>query len=365
MTHNRQIVQALYSLFGFEVEYLARETGFVQRDSPLTGRKFVLAWVLGFLERPCASLEYLAQVCADLGVEITRQALQQRLARGAAEFMQRMFERAYVHLQQQVPLPLALLQQFSLVQLLDSTNLALPDALADHWPGAGGDGPRAGLKLQVLWDFLRDTFKIDLTATRVPDQRYIQDRLKADSAWAPPESLFLADLGYFVLDAFAAIAVAGAYFLSRFEPGAGFYAPTTGKRIDLLAYLQALPPETAPAELWGDLGDRPRLPCRVMATRVSPEVVAHREQALREKARRRRQPPPSAERLAWLHWNVYVTNVPASRLSAAQAILLYHLRWQIEIVFPQMTKTHVLAAGAGGNNITDLDLFVGHHHAVN
>jgi transposase len=40
-------------------------------------------------------------------------------------------------------------------------------------------------------------------------------------------------------------------------------------------------------------------------------------------------------------------------------------RWVVEMVCTQMTKTNVLAAGAGGNDITNLDLGVFHDDPVN
>jgi hypothetical protein len=41
----------------------------------------------------------------------------------------------------------------------------------------------------------------------------------------------------------------------------------------------------------------------------------------------------SAEKLAWLEWNVYITNVPQTMLTFSQTVLLYSLRWQIELLF--------------------------------
>ncbi len=49
----------------------------MQRESKLTGSKFMQTWVLGFLQHPKASLNILCQMAADLGVEITKQGMQQ------------------------------------------------------------------------------------------------------------------------------------------------------------------------------------------------------------------------------------------------------------------------------------------------
>jgi hypothetical protein len=52
-------------------------------------------------------------------------------------------------------------------------------------------------------------------------------------------------------------------------------------------------------------------------------------------------------------------------VSAAEGRRLYGIRAQLEIVFPHMTKTDVLTAGAGGDHIPDLHLCVGDDYAGN
>jgi hypothetical protein len=92
--HNRYIAytgQVLQKIFGEAADNLARETKFVQRESKMTGSKFLQIWVLGFLQHPKASLNVLCQVAEDLGVEITKQGMQKRLTTSAIEFLEGMF----------------------------------------------------------------------------------------------------------------------------------------------------------------------------------------------------------------------------------------------------------------------------------
>ncbi len=49
---------------------------------------------------------------------------------------------------------------------------------------------------------------------------------------------------------------------------------------------------------------------------------------------------------------------------AAQIVAWFVLRWTVEIVQPQMTKTHLLTGAGGGDHIADLHLFVGHDDSV-
>ncbi len=63
-----------------EIEKIARNTKFVQRYSPLGGFTFLQAAIFAFIDDPQANLDDLAQVCADLGVEISMQGFDQRLS---------------------------------------------------------------------------------------------------------------------------------------------------------------------------------------------------------------------------------------------------------------------------------------------
>jgi hypothetical protein len=60
-----------------------------------------------------------------------------------------------------------------------------------------------------------------------------------------------------------------------------------------------------------------------------------------------------------------LTNEPVRSVEEAWSIvLIYARRWQIEIVQSQMTKADMLAAGGGGDDITDLHDIVRHHYPI-
>jgi hypothetical protein len=60
--------------------------------------------------------------------------------------------------------------------------------------------------------------------------------------------------------------------------------------------------------------------------------VAERRRKAKANAQRKGR-TLSAEKLTWLQWNVYITNVPQTMLTFDQTVLLYRLRWQIELLF--------------------------------
>jgi hypothetical protein len=318
--------QVLQKIFGEAADNLARETKFVQRESKMTGSKFLQIWVLGFLQHPKASLNVLCQVAEDLGVEITKQGMQKRLTTSAIEFLEGMFERCKAFLQNKIPIPLELLTQFTAVELVDSSGIGLPDSLADEFPGAGGDGPKAALKLQTVWEFLRGNLSTVIRQTgRQPDQSF-----EGYLACIAPGVLFLCDLGYFVLTSLRDIAEGQAYFVSRLDTKCALYVPTTQARFDLLAHLRQSPDDQVELNLL--VGLKVKLDCRVLAVRLPPDVVEERRRKAKANARRKGR-TLSAEKLAWLAWNVFITNVPGTMLTLRQAVLIYTLRWQIELLF--------------------------------
>ena len=282
--------------------------------------------MFGFIDDPEANLDDLAGYCADLGVDISAQGFDQRINATTVEFFKALLSQAIGHFKNTLPLPLPILHQFSAVNLVDSTSLSLPDQMVTEYPGCGGDGPQASLKVQLNFEFLYGNLEqIVLRPGYEPDQAF-DEHLD----WVQPGSLNLRDLGYFSLDNLQTIAESKqAYYLSRFLFGTGLFTPA-GKPIDLAQRLKHQPRQ--PFEMDILLGVDHHLPTRLIAIPLPQAVADRRRQRAKENARRKGR-TPSAEYLATLDWLLFVTNVPESMLSIEQVALLYRVRWQIELVF--------------------------------
>jgi len=321
-----EIRTKLQQVFSQDIEEIAQEQGFVQRLSKLTGLKFVEIWVMGFVEKPSASLNYLVQVAADLNVNISKQGLQDRLSRGAVGFLTVVLKRCMTQLQNKLPIDLSLLKQFSGVELVDSSGFQLPDSLQDEFPGSGGAASKSALKLQVIWDFLHGNLEDIVTQKGTqPDQSFRQHALQILPGW-----LCLSDLGYFALETMEIIAKAHAYFISRWSTGCGLVDPETEMKFGLLSHLQATIQNQLELNLW--VGLQKKIACRLLAIRLPPDVVEERQRKLREKARKKGR-TASAASLAWQEWSIFITNVPHEWLTLEQVALIYRLRWQIELLF--------------------------------
>lgn len=309
------------------IEKLARTAKFVQRKSPLSGLRFVQALVLGLLEHPNASLNQLAQVCGDLDVRISAQGLDERMSQYSVDFLKQVLSWAMGWFQRHTMLDLPLLRNFSAILLVDSTFLSLPETMQAEYPGAGGSGSRASLKIQLVFEFLSGQFtQIDLQAGRCADQAY-----RAYLQWVQAGTLVLFDLGYFGLDALATIAGGQAFFLSRYHYPTTLRTPD-GEPIQLLAWLRKLTADRVEIPVLLGSRARHRLPCRLIVERVPEADAAERRRKAKDKARKHHKTLSQAY-LELLGWQLMVTNVPPTRLPTLQVLRLYRVRWQVELLF--------------------------------
>ena len=141
----------------------AQQTGCVKRKRKLTGSAFVQTLVFGWLEHPEASYQQLTETAATLGIQVSRQALEQRLTPETAEMLKLTLEAAITEMlevasQRQV---LPLLEQFTGVYVEDSTWISLPDELHQTWKGhpKKNHPQKAALKLHLCFDVLTGGFQ--------------------------------------------------------------------------------------------------------------------------------------------------------------------------------------------------------------
>lgn len=324
-----QVAQVLRTVLTTTANRAARATGCVQRRSKLSGAKFLQTLVFGWIGNPDASYEELAQTAATVGVKISAQGLEQRFTEAAAQCVERVLQAAVRHVIAAVPVAIPVLQRFRAVYVDDSTQVQLPPALAQVWAGSGGgaraEARTAALKLQVRLDLKHGT----LTGPFMQAGRSSDRSSATQHAPVPAGSLRLADLGYFALEVLAQVAQQQAYWLTRLMAGTQVY-DAHGQPLNLARHLPAQ--GHAVSEHAVGLGVHHRLPARLIAVRVSPEVANRRRQQLKTDARRRGQ-AVSQERLRVANWTVLVTNVPTELLSRDEVLVIARVRWQIELVF--------------------------------
>jgi hypothetical protein len=331
-----QVTELLQGLLEDSMDMLARETGCVKRERKFAGSTLLSTLVLTILRNPKAKPRDYQTTAAQLGVDVTENAISQRFTPELVKFLETALKPVLSHVLATDPPPIELLGRFSEVPIGDSTTITLPDEYAEQFPGCGGShgSGKAALKIQVLWDLRSGRLQILLEAGRASDNKSPITELSLSKG-----SLSIFDLGYFSLDRFERVEQAGGYWLSRLQHGTTV-CDSAGKPVALQEFL-AKNAKCGVVDVSVQLGEK-RLPCRLLAIHVSPEIAARRRRKIREKARDHGR-EPSQEYLDLQEWTIFITNCMPSLLTWKEVVVLYRARWQIERLFKLWKSYNCLA----------------------
>ena len=333
-----QVCTKMQKLLTHTADEAARQCGLVQSNRKLTGSGLVQTLVFGWLANPEASYDQLSETAGTLGIPVSRQAIEQRLTPEAAETLKATLQGAVRYVIATEPQALPLLKQFNGVYLQDSTWIPLPDVFHDTRKGSGDrtNTRKAALKLQLRFEVASGEFEhFQLTEGITADST-------AEKQMAPlPEgSLRLADLGYFSLETLEKLTQANVAWITRLKAGCRLFDETR-EPLCLLKWLDAQTQNRVERHL--HIGKTKQLPVRRVAEKLSEQETNKRRRDIRKRAKRRNI-PPSTERLRLAGWNIYLTNIEEHRLTPKQILVIARVRWQIELMFKcfkSIGKVHV------------------------
>jgi hypothetical protein len=329
-----QVAKSMQKVLNEEARQAGYVTGFVQRESKLSGPLFVQTLTFGFMANPDASLEELRQTAAARGLQISAQGLDQRFNEAAADFLKRVLLSAVKQVIKADDVDLEILQRFNGVKLYDSTTIQLPVELAEIWEGCGGSkGVNAALKLDVCIDLSNG----QLTGPFLLDGRSHEASSILQKRKLAYKALRIADLGYFDLGVFSNIDKDRAYWLSQIKARTIIYDKDENQ-LNLVKLLKKQCQHQM--ELSILVGQTDKLPARLLAQRVPKKVAKERRKNLLAEAKREGK-VASQQRLALANWTIYLTNVPPHLLTLKEAMIIARVRWQIELLF-KLWKSHGL-----------------------
>ncbi len=257
------------------------------------------------------------------------EAIYQRMNKRALAFLQDLIRQALAKVQAlEKVCDDGLFTSLTKVYLADSTGFGLPDSLHDLFPGAGGSAAKAGAKMQAVWDYKSSVFgHCALTPWNIPDQKYVDNVV----ALAQPCVLFLFDLGYFKVKAFARIAEAGAYFLRRLNQQTTIFDASAGQvqSLELARFLQTVEGNSIEKPIF--LGAKERVASRLIAYRLPEPLVNERRRIAKKKAKKKGY-TPSKTHLELLAWNLFITNVPHTIWKPETVGKAYPIRWRMLLI---------------------------------
>jgi len=322
-----QRAEAIQTLLTNTANELGRETGFIQRRRQVSGASFAQTVVFGYLANPASSREEVYQAAATIGLKISTPGLDKRFNQRAAVFLKRLVEAAVELVLVGEEDKAVVGQQFRQIRVVDTSQIALPAALAEVWSGCGGSKGQttASVKIGVEWEVSEGRLGgLSLSSGRVHDQK--TGIVRSESVAG---SLYLRDLGFFNLDQMKADAAQGAYFISRLKVGTR-RADSQGKAIALAVHLgQTTSPSLDQAVV---IGSSAELTGRLVAFRLPAKVAQERRRQLRQRAQKKKQ-AVSADRLTLADWSIFITNIPVWMLALEAVAVVVRWRWQIELLF--------------------------------
>ncbi|WP_143689401.1 IS4 family transposase [Wolbachia endosymbiont of Nilaparvata lugens] len=291
---------------------------------------FIKAIVLGNIGVDNCSIETVCQLLNEDSINITKQGLDFRFTKEAVEFMKRMYNESLTLLKNTLQVDCRILKHFGGVKLLDSSYISLPNSMKDMYKGYGTSysgyesNTKSGIKLQLVFYYLNQTL----------DQLNITEGIRSDQGYRSHLSnisnndLLISDLGYFVPSSFKQINEIGAYFISRYKSDTNIYDIETGQKIDLLEHLG----DRSFLEQEVLLGKETRVKVRIIFKKLTEEQAMARRRKANRLARSHGY-TSSQRNQKLLNWSIFITNVPKSKINAEQILVVYRIRWQIELLF--------------------------------
>lgn len=319
-------------LFAFDklpFDETARQTRFVKRKpKKITPRNFLLGLIQSVLGDGKALRNIAIHIGAQIDDTVAKQSVDERITDECLDFLETTLLQALLQRCQSKREWIkntALAQHFRRVLVQDSTTIALPPKLVADFPGPRNKfGQHACAKIQAIIDLLREQYcAFELSPYTKNDQAAAHDIF----ATARAGDLVLRDLGYFALAVLKQMLEKGIYFLSRFRYGIAIFEADGETPFNLLKALR----QSDVLDQIVRIGATEKVLVRLIAQPISPEVAAERRRKAR--ADRDRRKNHNAAYFKLLGWDIFVTNIPSTILTAQQVTRIHRLRWRVEIVF--------------------------------
>jgi len=307
---------------------LARETGFVVRSRKIKPPAFLWTLVFGYSFGEARTLAGLRRAYqTSTGTTLVPSAFYDRFDESLVRFMKAVVDLSLERTSEADRALVGVLGSFKEVLATDSSVVRLHALLAGDFPGCRTNHTKAALKLHAVMNVNgRGAKSFKITSERVNDGKAL-----TAGKWLR-DRLILFDLGYYRYQLFDCIRRNGGFFLSRLKSNAnptivavhrawrGASVPLVGEKLqDVIARLQR---EEIDVEIEVEFKRRKYAGKRSCA-RERFRLVGLRNGETKE-------------------YHLYVTNLPADRLTAQAVAAVYRARWTVEQLFKSLKSDFAL-----------------------
>jgi len=310
---------------------LARENGFLQRQSKLKPEEFVDTLISSGFDHSQLSLQ---ECCNDLAQQhhksLSKVALHNRFNENSLKFLKSILAgqiTSRLHIGEA-----GTLQPFTKVLIADSSKFSIPAQYTKDYPGFGGwKNGSALMNIQYAFDLKEGNWEnLELTKATQNDQSHSKRTLNDIKSG----ELHIRDLGFVTMGYLTRIVSEKAFFLNRLHPQFKTVQCNTGKAIDWTKlYQKAQDNRYAHFTTNVVIGTgKEAFECRLIAVPVADKVWSERIRKA-EKHAKSKGVSLSKEYKERCRFSLFITNVEEQILKAVDVIRVYRLRWQIELVF--------------------------------
>ena len=315
-----------------ELEELARESSFVTRKGKIDGSIFIRLICLNNENLRKESLNDLTVTLRhEYDIEMTKQSLHDRFNEKAvlflkltlAKLLNRRINRSRI-------LPLA--SRFKRILVKDSICFQVDESLAEYYPGSGGSGSKANVRIQFEYDMLSGLIN-DLAIYAFNEQDATNSTVTLDMT--REGDLVIRDLAYMHLDVLKKFIEKSVAFLCRLNTQTLAYQLVKGemKPVNFPLIVKRMR-EFGVNHVTEDvyIGKKEKLPVRLFIYLLPQEEYSERIRKAQKKAKEKGR-SLTKEYKARAALNLFITNITDGSLTLDNAWTLYRMRWQIELVF--------------------------------
>jgi hypothetical protein len=314
------------------IEIIARDTEFVRRASQLSGEKFLDLLMFTRFEGDKTSLNDLAcHLESRYGIELSKQGLDKRFNGFAIlflkAFLEKLLQSQFVEAAQIIPV-----EHFPAIKIKDSTCFQLPGHLAEIYPGSGGAGSKASIRIQFEYDLISGQIT-DLSLHPFNEQDTANAQQELDKI--KEGELVIRDLGYINLTCLEEIGSKNAFYLNRLQPRVTAYEMCNDKLLPIdfnKVRKEMIKENLMCVEKQVYLGEGQKVSTRLIIERMPDARVEERLRKARQEAKKKGR-RISDEYVSRSHLNLFITNIEQDILPSKKCNTIYTIRWQIELIF--------------------------------
>jgi hypothetical protein len=316
-----------------EIDKLARDCDFVQRTGLINGFTFLCLLVFNSDNLAAESLNDLTvKLELDYGISIRKQSLDGRFNCHAVCFLKTALSQLLSRQLSKNNSWLLNCKEFNRILIKDSVCFQVDETLAEYYPGSGGSGSKANVRIQFEYDLLSGQI-VDLSLHAFNDQDATNSTMTLDVIGEG--DLVIRDLAYMHLIALNGIVEHLGHFLCRLQSNQDVYQIQGGKvaKFSFARIVKAMKEfRVNKFEEKVFLDKDQKFEVRLFVYLLPDEIYQERIRKAEKNAKKKGR-QLSKKFKARCKLNLFITSAGDDMISLDTAWKAYTLRWQIELGF--------------------------------